>query len=157
MRRWIGAGAALAASTAALAGWVKAAFPETQTLLLTYLPTVLDRAAPELKRANMPLGWAYPAFDVLQLEDYDWVTGGDAAATARGVAAAEARLGYPRDRQHYLSGFVLRPDQAAQWALIETAGQVARARGVASVVLWALPQVMRDGFVRFEGRRHAGL
>ncbi|MHA0330407.1 DUF2460 domain-containing protein [Sphingomonas aquatilis] len=145
------AGTALAASTAALAGGVKAAFPGTQTLLLTYLPTVLDRAAPELKRANMPLGWAYPAFDVLQLEDYDWVTEGDAAATARGVAAAEARLGYPRDRQHYLSGFVLRPDQAAQWALIETAGQVARARGVASVVLWALPQVMRDGFVRFEG------
>jgi uncharacterized protein (TIGR02217 family) len=144
------AGAALAASTAALAGWVKAAFAGTETLLLTYLPTVLDRAAPELKRANMPVGWAYPAFDVLQLEDYDWVTEGDAAATARGVAAAEARLGYPRDRQHYLSGFVLRPDQAGQWTLIEAAAQAARARGVASVVLWALPQVMRDGFIRFD-------
>ena len=144
------AGAALAASTAALAGWVKAAFAGTETLLLTYLPTVLDRAAPELKRANMPVGWAYPAFDVLQLEDYDWVTEGNAAATARGVAAAEARLGYPRDRQHYLSGFVLRPDQAAQWTLIEAAAQAARARGVASVVLWALPQVMRDGFIRFD-------
>ncbi|MCP3735046.1 DUF2460 domain-containing protein [Sphingomonas sp. RP10(2022)] len=145
------AGAALAASTTALAGWVKAAFAGCETYLLTYLPTVLDAAAPELKRANMPVGWAYPAFDVLQLEDYDWVTEGDTASTARGVAAAQARLGYPVARQQYLSGFVLRPDQAAQWSRIEAAAQTARARGVAAVVLWALPQVMRDGFVHFEG------
>nr|WP_208404152.1 DUF2460 domain-containing protein [Sphingomonas insulae] len=145
------AGAALAASTAALTAAMKARFPACETLLLTYLPTVLDRAAPELKRANMPIGWASPAFDVLQLEDYDWVTDGDAAATARGVAAATQRLGYPRHRQHYLSGFVLRPDQAAQWRFIEAAGLAARARGVAAVFLWALPQVMRDGFVHFEG------
>ena len=145
------AGVALAASTAALVAAVKARFPDCETLLLTYLPTILDRAAPELKRANLPLGWASPAFDVLQLEDYDWVTAGDSAATARGVAAATARLRYPRERQHYLSGFVLRPDQAAQWGLIEAAGRAARARGVAAVFLWALPQVMRDGFVHFEG------
>ena len=145
------AGAALAASTAALVTAVKAAFAACESYLLTYLPTVLDARAPELKRANMPVGWASPAFDVLQLEDYDWVTEGDAAATVRGVAAAEGRLGYPRARQHYLSGFVLRPDQAAQWGLIEAAGLAARARGVAAVFLWALPQVMRDGFVHFEG------
>ncbi len=145
------AGAALAASTASLVAAVKAAFPACESYLLTYLPTVLDGQAPELKRANMPVGWAYPAFDVLQLEDYDWVTEGDVASTVRGVAAAEARLGYPRARQHYLSGFVLRPDQAAQWALIAAAGLAARRRGVAAVFLWALPQVMRDGFVHFEG------
>ncbi len=145
------AGAALAASTASLVAAVKAAFPACESYLLTYLPTVLDGQAPELKRANMPIGWAYPAFDVLQLEDYDWVTEGDVASTVRGVAAAEARLGYPRARQHYLSGFVLRPDQAAQWALIAAAGMAARRRGVAAVFLWALPQVMRDGFVHFEG------
>ncbi len=145
------AGAALAASTASLVAAVKAAFPACESYLLTYLPTVLDGQAPELKRANMPIGWAYPAFDVLQLEDYDWVTEGDVASTVRGVAAAEARLGYPRARQHYLSGFVLRPDQAAQWALIAAAGLAARRRGVAAVFLWALPQVMRDGFVHFEG------
>jgi uncharacterized protein (TIGR02217 family) len=145
------AGAALAASTAGLVAAVKAAHPTCETFLLTYLPTVMDATAPELKRANMPVGWASPAFDVLQLEDYDWVTEGDVASTDRGVAAAEARLGYPRARQHYLSGFVLRPDQAAQWALIEAAGLAARARGVAAVFLWALPQVMRDGFVHFEG------
>lgn len=144
------AGVCLAASTAALVAAVRAEAPGCVTHLLTYLPTVLDAAAPEAKRANMPVGWASPAFDVLQLEDYDWVTAGDSASSAEGVAVAFARLGYPVDRQHYLSGFVLRSDQAAEWGLIEAAAEVARARGVAETFLWALPQVMRDGFVHFD-------
>ena len=144
------AGVCLAASTAALVTAAKAEAPGCVTHLLTYLPTVLDAAAPEAKRANMPVGWASPAFDVLQLEDYDWVTAGDSASSAEGVAVAFARLGYPVERQHYLSGFVLRPDQAAEWGLIEAAAAVARGRGVAETFLWALPQVMRDGFVHFD-------
>ena len=92
------AGAALAASTAALAAAVKAAAPGCTTYLLAYLPTVLDAQAPEAKRMNMPAGWAAPAFDVLQLEDYDWVTDGDTASSARGAAAAALRLGYPAER-----------------------------------------------------------
>ncbi|MEN2786490.1 DUF2460 domain-containing protein [Sphingomonas qilianensis] len=144
------AGALLAQSTAALAAAAKAAAPECETHLLTYLPTVLDAAAPELKRANMPMGWARPAFDVLQLEDYDWVVAGDSASTAKGVALAEARLGYPVAQQHYLAGFVLRPDQAGQWRAIAAAADVARARGVGATFAWALPQVLRDGFVQFD-------
>ena len=144
------AGACLAASTAALVAAARLEAPGCVSHLLTYLPTVLDAAAPEAKRANMLVGWASPAFDVLQLEDYDWVTAGDSASSAEGVAVAFARLGYPVDRQHYLSGFVLRSDQAVQWGLIEAAAEVARARGVAETFLWALPQVMRDGFVHFD-------
>ncbi|MES3153809.1 DUF2460 domain-containing protein [Sphingomonas faeni] len=148
------AGACLAASTAALVAAAKSEAPGCVSHLLAYLPTVLDARALEAKRANMPLGWASPAFDVLQLEDYDWVTAGDAAASAEGVAVALARLGYPADRQHYLSGFVLQPDQGpaqvAEWGLIEAAAAVARARGVAETFVWALPQVMRDGFVHFD-------
>jgi len=145
------AGVCLAASTAALCGAAKAVAPGCVTHLLTYLPTVLDPLAPEAKRANMPVGWASPAFDVLQLEDYDWVTAGDTASTRKGVALAEARLGYPPARQHYLAGFVLRADQRDQWSLIAQAAQVARERGVAATYLWAMPQVMRDGFVCWEG------
>ncbi|MGE7204898.1 DUF2460 domain-containing protein, partial [Sphingomonas sp. NPDC019816] len=133
----------------------RAAAPDCVTHLLTYLPTVLDAQAPEAKRANMPVGWASPAFDVLQLEDYDWVTAGDTASTRKGVALAEARLGYPPARQHYLSGFVLRPDQRSQWGRIAEAAGVARARGVAATILWAMPQVMRDGFVCWEGGEDA--
>lgn len=144
------AGAVLAASTAALTGAVKAAYPDAETLLLAYLPTVLDARAPEAKRANLPLGWASPAFDVLQLEDYDWAVAGNAGATARGVAAAEDRLGYPADKQHYFSGFVLDAEDRDQWRAINAAAEAARARGVARAFVWALPQVLRDGFVHFD-------
>ncbi|QQV77519.1 DUF2460 domain-containing protein [Sphingomonas aliaeris] len=146
------AGVLLAASTAALAGAAKAAAGAAgcETLLLAYLPTVLDAAAPDLMRANLPVGWARPAFDVLQLEDYDWVTAGETARSARGVMLAEARLGYPAAEQHYLSGFVLRPDDAADWREIEAAAAAAQARGVARTFVWALPQVMRDGFLHFD-------
>ena len=144
------AGVLLAQSTAALCAAVKGDHAGCQTLLLPYLPTSLDEASPELKRANLPLGWAKPAFDVLQLEDYDWVTTGNEGASRRGIAAATARLGYPDAEQHYLSGFVLRPEDSTQWALIDDAIVRARARGVARVFVWAAPQVMRDGYVHFE-------
>ncbi len=144
------AGALLAGSTAALVAAAKAVAPAVETHLLIYLPSVLPRDAPELARANVPLGWAHPAFDVLQLEDYDFVTTGDVAGTARAVAAAQARLGYAAAQTQYFSGFVLRGDQRAEWRAIETAAEAAQARGVAATFVWALPQVLRDGFVHFE-------
>lgn len=143
------AGALLAASTAALCAHVKALAPGAVTHLLAYLPTILDPRAPEAKRANMPVGWAKPAFDVLQLEDYDWVTEGRPNLTARGVAAATERLGYPIEEQHYLSGFVLLPAQAGQWRAIAAAARASVERGTAATFIWALPQVCRDGFTCF--------
>lgn len=144
------AGALLAASTLALRDVVRWA-PGAEVLLLAYLPTVLDAAAPELKRANLPIGWAAPAFDVLQLEDYDWAAAGNEAASAKGVMLAEARLGYAAADQHYLAGFVLNPEDKAQWRPIAAAAERGRRRGVAATFVWALPQVLRDGFVHFDG------
>ncbi len=139
------AGACLAASTAALCAAVKAEAPGTETLLLVYLPTVMEGA--EARRANVPVGWASPAFDVLQLEDYDWVTAGNLGASARGRAEAAARLGYPPERQHYLSGFVLRAEDKRQWRHI---AEAAAGSGAAETFVWALPQVLRDGFTWFD-------
>lgn len=144
------AGVVLAASTAALCAAVRGVAPGAETLLLLYMPTVLDRAAPELRRANVPTGWASPAFDILQLEDYEWVTAGDVGAGAGGIATMTQRLGYPIARQHYLSGFVLNGEDRAQWAAIDAAAEAARARGTAETFLWALPQVMRDGFIHVD-------
>ena len=144
------AGALLAASTLALRDVVRWA-PGAEVLLLAYLPTVLDAAAPELQRANLPTGWAAPAFDVLQLEDYDWAAAGNEAASARGIALAEARLGYAAADQHYLAGFVLNPEDKAQWRPIAAAAERGRKRGVPATFVWALPQVLRDGFVHFDG------
>ena len=146
------AGELLAASTAALVAAVEdeADTAPFQSHLLVYLPTVLDPLAPEAKRANVPLDWASPAFDVLQLEDYDWVTSGNHGATNRAMPMMEARLGYPVTEQHYFAGFVLQPQEKAQWRDIAFAANAARERGTAQTFIWALPQVERDGFTFFK-------
>jgi uncharacterized protein (TIGR02217 family) len=146
------AGQLLAASTASIcdAARAEAGSAGAQTLLLVYLPTVLDAEAPETMRANVPLGWAKPAFDVLQLEDYDWVITGNHGATRRAVPLMATRLGYPIAEQHYFTGFVLRPEDKAQWDEIAFAAAQSRARGTAETYVWALPQVARDGFTYFE-------
>jgi len=146
-------GGLLATSTAALVAAARdeAGAAELVSHLLIYLPTVLDPGAPAVRRANVPLGWAAPAFDVLQLEDYDWVTSGRGAETAGARAAMVLRLGYPIAEQHYFSGFVLAAEDRAQWAAIAEAADEARRAGVARTFVWALPQVARDGFVTFDG------
>ena len=146
------AGELLAASTAAVfsAATEEAGSSGAETLLLVYLPTVLDPDAPEAKRANVPLGWAAPAFDVLQLEDYDWVTAGDHGATRRTVPLMTQRLGYSIEQQHYFTGFVLRSEDRKQWSDITVAASQSIERGTAQTYVWALPQVARDGFTYFE-------
>jgi uncharacterized protein (TIGR02217 family) len=141
------AGDLLAASTASIAGAVKAS--GGRTLLLAYLPTVLDPAAPELKRANLPIGWAKPAFDVLQLEDYEWVTGDRPGRREAAYAQIQSRLEYGPTDQHYFSGFVATADDRVQWRPIVDAAMSAVRRGVSEVFLWALPQVLRDGLTLF--------
>jgi len=144
------AGALLAVSTAALVAAARAVAPELVTHLLVYLPGVLADDAPDVQRMNLPVAWSSPAFDVLQIEDYDWVVAGDEARSARATAAASIRLGYGNAGQHYLSGFILRPERSADWAQIDAAAEGARARGVARSFLWAMPQIQRDGFIHFD-------
>jgi uncharacterized protein (TIGR02217 family) len=139
------AGAALAASTEALCAAVRDEAPGAECLLLLYLPTLLG--APETRRANAPLAWAAPAFDVLQLEDYEWATAGRSAAAAIGAMAA--RLGYPMAAQHYFAGFVEEPEDTHLWTRVAAAADAAFARNTGEVFVWALPQVARDGFVHF--------
>jgi uncharacterized protein (TIGR02217 family) len=142
------AGAVLADSTADLVSAVRSVAPDAEALLLAYLPTVLD--GPDLKLANLPHDWQSPAFEILQLEDYDWVTSGNMGASERGVAAAQSRLGYPPQRQHYFAGFVLSGEDKAQWHSIAASIEAARRRGAGEVFVWALPQVLRDGFTWFD-------
>jgi uncharacterized protein (TIGR02217 family) len=142
------AGAVLADSTAALTSAVRSVAEDAETLLLVYLPGVL--ATPDLRLANLPFDWESPAFDRLQLEDYEWVTGGNEGASARGVAEVQARLGYPPERQHYFAGFVLAAEDGAQWHGIAAAVAAARGRGTGEIFVWALPQVLRDGFTWFD-------
>jgi uncharacterized protein (TIGR02217 family) len=95
------------------------------------------------------MGWAAPAFDRLQLEDYDWLTGGTDAARRAAYALVDQRLGYALEDQDYLSGFVLDPANAeSYWPRIDRGLDEARARGIARRYVWAQPQVNRDGYTR---------
>ncbi len=143
-------GARLAEATDGMLAAARSAAPGVTTHLLFYAPQVLLEDRPDLKRANMPSAWAYPAFDVLQLEDYTFVTGANQAGQRAARALVDAALGYPVEKQHYLSGFVLDSDAAAvHWPLIADAAAAATARSVAETFIWAWPQVARDGFTPF--------
>ncbi len=145
---WLGA--RLGQSVLDVAAAVKAAVPEAHTALLFYAPQVLRRDAPWLKRVNMPADWAAPAFDILQLEDYDFVLAEDAGASRRAAEVVTAELGYPPETQHYFSGFVLQAEDRDRWEPIAKAAGAAATRGVADVFVWALPQVRRDGFTYWQ-------
>jgi uncharacterized protein (TIGR02217 family) len=144
------AGATLAASTAALRDSVTTASGGlAEVMLLVFTPTVLDPAMPELRRANLPPGWAWPTYERLQLEDYDWLTRGAEALRADGYATVQQRLGYPLASQDYLAGFVLNAiDAQTFWPLIDGSIDEAAKRGVVRSFVWALPQVARDGYTR---------
>lgn len=144
------AGALLAQSTANLTADLRAAAAgEAEVLLLAFTPTILDPLMPELYRANLPTGWARPAFDRLQLEDYDWLTSGADALRRNAYTFVDARLQYPLDEQDYLAGFVLSPADAEEfWARIDAGIDEAARRGIDRRYVWALPQVNRDGYTR---------
>ena len=145
------AGEVLAASTAALVAAVRAAAAphQVEALVLVFPPTLLDPATPEARRANLPLGWAAPAFNRLQLEDYDWLTAGAAAHRRAAYDLVTDRLGYPPHEQDYFAGFVLRPEDAdTHWRRIDAGIDEALARAPHEIFVWAAPQICRDGYVR---------
>ncbi len=144
------AGALLAQSTADLTADVReAATGDAEVLLLAFTPTILNPEMPELYRANLPLGWARPAFDRLQVEDYDWLTGGADALRRAAYTFVDARLQYPIEEQDYLAGFVLDPADAEQfWTRIDAGIDEAARRGVPRRYVWAQPQINRDGYTR---------
>jgi uncharacterized protein (TIGR02217 family) len=144
------AGEELARSTSFIADTVRnAATGNAEILLLAFTPTILNPETPELYRANLPSGWTYPAFDRLQLEDYDWLTAGNDALRRQAYQSVDQLLGYPTDKQDYFAGFVFDADDAdAVWPLIDHGLDEARERGIGRRFVWALPQIARDGFAR---------
>ena len=144
------AGTLLATSTAALVAAARDAVdPDPlEALLLVFPPTLLAPDMPEARRANLPLGWASPAFDRLQVEDYDWLTQGADAYRRAGYVTVNDRLGYPPAQQDYFAGFVLLHEQRDLWRRIDAGADEARLRNPHEIFIWALPQVSRDGYVR---------
>ena len=144
------AGQILAQSTAALvqAARTAAGGNPLEALLLVFPPTLLDPSMPHARRANLPTAWAAPAFDRLQVEDYDWLTAGSDANRRAGYEIINERLGYPPEEQDYFAGFVLLAEESDKWRLIDAGIDEAERRNPHEVFVWALPQVCRDGYVR---------
>lgn len=146
---WLGDKLGLA--TLDIRDFLKARFPGAQVTLLFFTPQVLNDSEPMLATTNFPVThWRYPAFDFLQIEDYDHVIDGNWAAHERGLAQVLDGLGYPLGRTQYFAGFVLLPENLQIWRNIELALGDAARRGFAERVVWAWPQVIRDGTVLFE-------
>lgn len=139
----------LGASTLWLRDAIKAEHPAAECMILIFTPQLLAPTSPLLERLNLPVAaWAYPAWDVLQLEDYDWVTAGQWDLHALTLAAGTDTLGYPRSAIHYFGGFNLLADTAAEvWPRIGAAISGAFSWGIAEVAVWARPQVWRDGWL----------
>ena len=95
----------------------------------------------------MALAWADPAFDRLQLEDYDFVIAGDGGRHERARAYVADLLGYVPAQTDYFAGFVASSTAPSLWRAIARAIAAARHDGFGEVYVWASSQVLRDGFI----------
>ncbi len=138
----------LGVSTAYLVAEVLAAHPTAVSYLLVFTPQILRTDAPMLRTLNFPqTAWSWPAFDVLQIEDYDKVVEGDFAFTDLTWLLATDVLGYPLSKIHYFAGFNLLPGTTWVWYNIDIAIWQAFERAPADVFIWSREQVMRDGWL----------
>jgi uncharacterized protein (TIGR02217 family) len=137
--------AQLGQSVLGITAHVKAQYAEAQTTLLIYLPQIVLTNHPNFARLNLPKAWAKPAYPLLQIEDYGFVTSKNWAAHASARRAVQTQLGYTPQETDYFAGFVLNAQDKAQWQPIFDA--LERTALYRRRYLWAYPQIIRDGVV----------
>lgn len=119
-----------------------------QSYLLVFTPQILRGDAPMLRTLNFPeAAWKFPAFDVLQIEDYDKVVEGDYAFTDLTWELATTVLQYPKDQIDYFAGFNLLPSTTWIWFNTDKAIWRAFREAPRDVYVWSREQVMRDGWL----------
>lgn len=138
----------LGVATEWLIAEVKAVHADAITYLLIFTPQILRTDAPMLRTLNFPEdAWKSPAFDVLQIEDYDKVIEGDYNFNRLTWLLATSVLGYAKDHIHYFAGFNLLPSTAWIWFNTDKAIWLAYDQAPAEVFIWSREQVMRDGWL----------
>jgi uncharacterized phage protein (TIGR02218 family) len=138
----------LGVATAWLVAQIKATHAAATTYLLIFTPQILRDDAPMLRTLNFPeADWKAPAFDVLQIEDYDRVIEGDYAFTRLTWKLATEVLDYPKADIHYFAGFNLLPSTTWIWFNTDRAIWSAFLEAPAGVFVWSREQVMRDGWL----------
>lgn len=136
-------------STLAIRDATKAAHPSAQCSVLFFTPQILNPLSRVAQLINFPdTQWAHPAWDYVQIEDYDWLINGEFDLHATTFDAATVNLGYDRATEvHFFSGFVLNAEDRYIWPNIAQASLDSHNNGTAEDFVWAYPQVMRDGII----------
>lgn len=138
----------LGAATDYLRDQVLAEYEDATSHLLVFTPQILRGDAPMLRTLNFPRDdWKSPAFDVLQIEDYDWIIEQRHDDLPKTWALATKVLGYELSAIHYFAGFNLLPGTTWIWRETDKAIMAAFARDPAEVFVWSREQVMRDGWL----------
>ena len=134
-------------STHYIVNQVRQTYPDAASAILFYTPQIFS--TPMLQMVNLPINsWSSPQWDILQVEDYEWVINGDWANHETTWTTAETTLGYPLNHIQYFSGFNLQASTSdVVWPNVYRAIDDAYAEGVSQVWVWARPEVFRDGIV----------
>lgn len=134
-------------STQNLRDFVKLKQPGTACSVLFYTPTVLNPLSPMLTVVNFPTpNWTRPQWDFVQIEDYQVVEVANWYQNIQDINVPASALGYPSAEAMYFSGFNLLPQTLFLWDYVDQAIYYAELK-VGSWLVWARPQVCRDGFV----------
>lgn len=149
---------------------VKATYSSSQCCMLFFSPQIFASNSQLLPLINFPSSyWQYPAFDFMQIEDYDWIINGQigrlpltrqAATTTATLPSGQSGLGYPTSSVHYFIGFVPVGNQTLAlgsqpgatgslniWDYCSIALDQALDAGLTHNYVWAYPQVIRDGIL----------
>ena len=122
-------------------------YEDGKYMALFFPPSVLDtdRVPRMMQQVNYLTGIYDPnRLDVLELEDYDWVT--SKSRFHNDIYAMGQELGFDLENLHYYGGFVLNEEDAIEyWRLIKDAMNIAIEAGFGQVFVWAGSQIRRDG------------
>ncbi|MHB8131614.1 MAG: non-contractile tail sheath protein, partial [Mobilitalea sp.] len=130
---------------------VKQMYPSTQFSVLFFPPSVMDkdRISMMMSIVNFPKDqWKYPNLDFFMLEDYDYLIENKMDKHMDALTFVQKNLGYPENKIHYFSGFVLNEQNNNVWNNINQAINDGFNQGFAETYIWAYAQVKRDGWVQ---------
>lgn len=139
----------LGALTLALKSAVKTATPGTDCGVLFYTPAISNPLAPMLTLVDFPATqWASPAWDFVQIEDYEVIEFNNFAQQLKDLDVPVATLGYALSKVEYFSGFNLLSATPFVWGNIDKAlWQAFQRKSYTTALVWARPQICRDGWV----------
>ena len=122
---------------------LKNSYSNAKFTVLFFTPSVIDkdRVPPMMSIVNFPKKqWKYPNLDFFIIEDYDYLIDGHMDKHKETLKFAQENLGYPKEKIHYFSGFVLNKEQQHVWKNINEAINDGFNQKLGEVYIWAYAQ-----------------